>query len=144
MKKLYSFFLIVTVSSLGCNKDNSKDKQPPLAGTTWELAYIEQRATNIVTFYPDNEAKKISINFSASNTIEFTGICNGGLGIYLFSSESGDITITDLGTTKIYCQDVEWEGYTVSNLNTAYKYKIDGTNLTIYSLGDYDLYFVQR
>jgi hypothetical protein len=75
------------------------------------------------------------------NIVSFSGICNGGEGTYSYSSINGTIKITNLGTTLIDCKYAEWEGYTIQNLYTAFRYKINGNSLEIYSNGAYNLYF---
>jgi hypothetical protein len=75
-------------------------------------------------------------------------ICNyrlhGGAGTYSLSSNSGEIKFTNLGTTLIGCKYAEWEGYTIQNLYVAFRYKINGSSLEIYSNGAYNLYFAQN
>jgi heat shock protein HslJ len=73
----------------------------------------------------------------------FTGICNSGSGTYTYSYETGEIEVTDLGSTKIYCQYIEWEEYTIQNLNKAYSYNLNGDQLIIFSHGPYNLNFTK-
>jgi len=144
MKKIFLLLLVVFMAATSCKKDSHTTRQETLTGTTWALAYIEERATNDVTFYPESEPRKISITFhSYSNIISFTGICNTGEGTYLFSSQSGELSVANFGSTKIACNNVVWESYTIQGLNTAYRYMIDDDALLIYSNGNYDLMFVR-
>jgi len=120
-------------------------KDTDLLETTWFLSYIQDTKTQAITNYPSDAAKKISIIFSdSSNDIGFSGICNGGAGTYTYSTNTGEIKVTDLGTTLIWCKYVEWETYTVQNLSYASSYKIDGNDLVIYSNGMYNLYFTKN
>ena len=125
---------------LGCEKAGVKDAD--LLNTKWILSYIQDTKTNVMTSYPGDATNKVSIIFSSSsNDIGFSGICNGGAGNYTYSSVTGAIKITNLGTTKIDCKYAEWETYTVQNLDYSFRYKIIGDKLIIYSEGDYNLYF---
>ncbi len=126
----------------GCKKESPK--QPSLLNTHWVLSYIQDTKSSAVTNYPADQPNKITIDFTnSSNVISFTGICNTGTGKYSFSS-SGTLEISDLATTKIACTDVEWEGYTVQNLQEAYSYSINSNSLAIYSNGAYNLYFTGK
>jgi heat shock protein HslJ len=142
MKKIISFCFVLVVISSGCKKESTK--QPSLINTNWTLSYIQDTKSSAITNYPANQPKKIIIEFSGtSDVISFTGICNTGTGKYS-SSATGRLKITDLGTTKIACPDVEWESYTVQSLQEAYSYSINGNNLVISSNGDYNLYFIKN
>lgn len=144
MKKIFLLLIIAVIFVTACKKDNHPIKQETLTGTSWVLAYIQETAVNDVTFYPETEVRKISITFhGSSNAISFTGICNVGEGTYMFSSRSGELTIYNLGSTKVACNNAEWETYTIQSLNNAYRYMIDEDNLLIYSNSKYDLFFVR-
>jgi heat shock protein HslJ len=144
MKKIFLLFLIAFIAGTGCKKDSYPVRQETLTGTSWMLAYIQETATNEVTFYPETEPRKISVTFHGfSNVISFKGICNTGEGTYLFSSQSGEVAVNDLASTKVACENAEWETYTIQSLNNAYRYMIDGDNLLIYSNGRYNLFFVR-
>jgi heat shock protein HslJ len=135
--------LVIIISCFGCKKDSLKDTD--LLKTKWVLSYIQDTKTQAITNYPGDASKKISIVFNdPSDIISFSGICNGGAGTYTYSSISGEIKVTDLGTTLISCKYVEWETYTVQNLHYASSYKITGNNLAIYSSGAYNLYFTKN
>lgn len=142
MKRIIYTFLILGLLISGCKKE--APKQPTLLNTHWVLSYIQNTKSNVVTNYPADEARNIIIDFTDSmNVVSFSGICNTGQGKYSFSA-SGTLKITDMGSTKIACKDVEWEGYTIQSLQDANSYSINGNNLTIYSSGDYNLYFVKK
>jgi heat shock protein HslJ len=134
--------LVIIISCFGCKKDSLKDTD--LLKTIWILSYIQDTKTQAITNYPTNEVKTISIEFSnTSNIIFFRGICNVGSGTYTYSSITGEIKVTDLITTEIYCKYYEWETYTLQSLYYASSYKINGNDLIIYSTGEYNLYFTK-
>jgi heat shock protein HslJ len=142
MKKLAIFLLTIILSLYGCKKENSKNAD--LLNTKWILSYIQDTKTNAITNYPSDAPNRISIVFTDSlNIISFSGVCNGGAGTYSYSSSTDDIKIK-VGTTFIYCKDVEWESYTTQSLNNASSYKLSGNKLVIYSNGAYNLYFTQN
>jgi META domain len=125
----------------GCKKTTDAD----LLKVKWVLSFIQDTKTNAIKNYPSDAARKISINFIDSlNVISFTGVCNGGWGTYSYSFSTGSIKVTNLATTQIGCQYGEWEGYTIQNSYTAFRYKIYSSSLEIYSNGEYNLYFTQN
>jgi heat shock protein HslJ len=143
MKQIFSILIILLFCGPSCRKTESVS--PELVGTKWILATIKDTKTNTVLTFPNDASRKISINFTDSlNTLAFSGICNAGTGTYSVSTEQGTLSVQDLGTTKIYCKYAEWESYTVQNLNSAFGYKINGTTLTVYSGGDYNLNFISE
>jgi len=142
MKKIVIFSFILILVGIGCKKANDKDAD--LLKTKWILSYIQDTKTNTITNYPSDATRKISIVFTDSlNVLSFSGICNGGWGTYSYSASTAAIKITDLGTTLIGCKYAEWEGYTIQNLYAAFRYKINGSSLVIYSNGAYNLYFTE-
>jgi heat shock protein HslJ len=141
MKKIAIFSFILILVGTGCKKTADAD----LLKVKWVLSYIQDTKTNAITNYPNDAPRRISIVFTDSlNVISFNGICNGGAGTYSYSSSTGAIKITNLGTTLIACKDVEWESYATQSLNNASSYKISGSNLVIYSNSSYNLYFTQN
>ena len=140
MKKTLIFSFIIFLAGLGCEKANVKDSD--LLKVRWTLSYIQDTKTKVITRYPDDASQKISVVFTDSlNFISFSGVCNGGGGIYSYSPVTHEIKITILGSTKIYCKYVDWEAYTAQSLDEALSYKINGNSLVICSNGAYNLYF---
>jgi len=142
MKKTI-FILVIIIACFGCKKGSLNDTD--LLKTTWILSYIQDTKTQAITNYPSDATKKISIVFNdPSDIISFSGICNNGEGTYTYSSITGEIKVTDLGTTLIWCKYVEWETYTVQSLHYALSYTISGNNLAIYTSGTYNLNFTRN
>jgi len=143
MRKILLFSSILILVGIGCKKANEKDAD--LLKVKWVLSYIQDTETNAIKNYPSDAARKISIDFTDSlNILSLSGICNVGAGTYSYSSNSGEIKFTNLGTTLIDCKYAEWEGYTIQNLYAAFRYKINGSSLEIYSNGAYNLYFTEN
>ena len=143
MRKILLFSSILILVGIGCKKANEKDAD--LLKVKWVLSYIQDTETNAIKNYPSDAARKISIDFTDSlNVISFSGVCNGGWGTYSNSFSTGSIKVTNLATTQIGCQFDEWEGYTIQNLYTAFRYKINGSSLEIYSNSTYNLYFTEN
>ena len=144
MKKniaIFSFIIILVV--FGCKKDNPKNGD--LLNIKWTLSYIQDTKTNEIKHYPGDESNKISIVFTdSSGVIRFSGVCNGGAGTFTYSPVAGEIKVTGLMSTEIYCKYIEWETYTAQNLEDASSYKISGNDLVIYSNGEYNLYFTKE
>ena len=141
VKKIIFLFVII-VSCNGCKKQNLKDDD--LLNSKWILSSVQDTKTDAITHFPGDATKSIAIVFSnSSDLLSFTGLCNNGSGSYSYSSTTGEIKITNLATTLIWCKYVEWETYTVQNLNYATSFRITGNYLVIYSDGEYDLYFTR-
>jgi heat shock protein HslJ len=141
MKKIVIFSFILILVGTGCKKTADAD----LLKVKWVLSYIQDTKTNTITNYPIDATRKISIVFTDSlNVLSFSGICNGGWGTYSYSASTDAIKITDLATTLIGCKYAEWEEYTIQNLYTAFRYKINGSSLEIHSNGAYNLCFIQN
>ena len=141
--KNIAIFCILILTGFGCKKTNEKDAD--LIRVKWVLSYIQDTKTNAIKNYPIDAARKIILDFTDSaNVVSFSGVCNGGWGTYSYSLGSGSIQVTDLATTQIGCQFGEWEGYTIQNLYTAFRYKINESSLEIYSNGAYNLYFTHN
>lgn len=143
LKSISILILVIGIIGWSCKKENSKADLVPgtLLKTKWVLSYIQNNNTNAIINYPGDDTQKINIVFSdTSDYIYFDGICNGGIGKYNYSLK-GDIKITDLATTKVFCKYIEWEVYSTSGLHDAYKYRINGNSLEIYSTGTYNLFF---
>jgi heat shock protein HslJ len=141
MKKIAIFCFILISVCFGCKKAADAD----LLKVKWVLSYIQDTKTNAIKNYPGDAARKIFIDFTDSlNVISFNGVCNGGWGTYSYYLSTGAIKVTNLATTQIGCQFDEWEEYTIQNLYTAFRYKINESSLEIYSNGTYNLYFTQN
>jgi heat shock protein HslJ len=143
-KKAFILCLIIVFSGSGCEKEKKGSPQPALTNTNWILSFVQNTTTNEIMNFPASEPKKIVISFSDSNVISFSGVCNVGEGTYTCDPENAELKVNNLVTTKIGCVNAEWEGYTVQSLGKANQYKIEGNNLTVYSSGNYDLYFVMQ
>jgi len=143
MNRIVILIVISLFCGLSCRKTESDNSD--LIGTKWTLSTVQDTKANTVLAFPDDASRKISIVFTDSlNTLIFSGICNGGTGSYSINSDQGTLTVLNLGATKIYCKYAEWERYTLENLNTSFSYKMSGTNLTVYSNGDYNLSFISN
>jgi heat shock protein HslJ len=141
MKRLIIFSFIIILIGLSCDKEKPEE-QIPFLKTSWTLSFIRNTTNRATTYFPSDAARKINIVFTDSlNVVLFNGVCNTGSGVYSFSEANNSLEINFLGITQIYCKYVEWEAYTIQNLDNAFSYKINGSNLIIYSKGTYDLYF---
>lgn len=141
MRKMALFF-VISLIIFSCEKEDHPDGD--LQKTKWELSYIQDTKTGVITQYPGDAAKIISIEFTGtSDRLYFSGICNVGSGSYTYSSVTGEIKITELITTEIYCKYYEWEMYTLQNLYSAIYFKISNNSLIIYSAGANDLCFTK-
>jgi heat shock protein HslJ len=104
----------------------------------WVLQSIQDTKTNQISQFPKQISSKVSVTFTDSLSLSFSGICNGGKASYTLKSDS--IRIYNMTSTQIFCGN-PWEEYFANNLDSAFKYKIDANQLIIYSKGKYNLIF---
>ncbi len=143
MKKILFAVLIAALIAPCCKKDNPPVADAAFGNNEWVLSYIQDVNSNLITYFPGDAAKKITIVFTDSlNIMTFSGICNSGSGTYTYSPANTTLVVTDIVTTKIACKYVVWEAYVVQNLYKTVSYQISGSNLTIYTNGDYNLHFI--
>jgi heat shock protein HslJ len=143
MEKIYIIIFISLFCGSSCRKSIMNDSE--LIGTTWTLSAVYDTKTGNELTFPADASRKITVVFTDSlNMVAFTGICNAGTGTYSVLPDQQTLNVLNLGSTKIYCKYAEWETYTIQNLNSAFRYTIKGTTLTVYSTGDFNLTFISK
>jgi heat shock protein HslJ len=108
-------------------KDNmaSMQKNTTLADSYWKL--VELRGKPVQTVSPDE--KQIRIKFiQEGNKVEGFGGCNGFGGNYTTKNDF-NISISNIISTMIACQDLETENEFFNVLKTADNYYLNGDTL---------------
>lgn len=139
---IHTLFLMLIIGiASSCNKTDIQ--LGDLTEIDWELTHIRSTDNEKKTKFPKDAKRNISIRFIGStDEVEFIGICNVGRGNYSFIPGKDEIEISDVFTTMMLCAEYnEWEDYVGNSLVEAYKLKLSGKKLTIYSHGNYDLFF---
>ena len=129
--------LLTFLTIIGCEKDQYHLNSP--INTRWTLTAIQNTSTNAISYYPETIDKESVVFYDSLNIIRIKGVCNGCAGNYSINSNIIKVNIS--GCTQIFCNDVDWEGLLCGNLDSAYMYKMDSKQLTLYSKGKYNLIF---
>ncbi|MCU0363898.1 MAG: META domain-containing protein [Bacteroidales bacterium] len=143
MKRILVLLYMILACAWSCEKGNITDTE--LVDTDWVLTQIQDTKTGDFLDFPSDAQREISIFLDGdSNALYFTGICNFGSGTYEFTSSRGKIHISDIVTTLMACNHVDWEIYTARNLEDNSGYRIDGDKLEVYSNGTHNLIFTRE
>lgn len=132
MKKLIAFALVSSAAILlfACSstQKNGSNKNSPLAGTFWKLAFAGNTPYNPP---PGVRLVSMMLNDSTKKITGFLG-CNNLAGNYILSGKDG-ITFTVI-STKMACspETMRMEGEFSKALTQANKYKIDGNKLALF------------
>ncbi|MFC6267795.1 META domain-containing protein [Frigoriflavimonas asaccharolytica] len=110
--------LLVIFSCTTMKKSGTmKSSQPTLVGSSWKMV--------------DKVNGKIpTISFVENKIMGFAG-CNNFFGT-AETSNSGKMILTNFGTTKMMCDNMEIESSFLSTLSKVNKYNIDGNTLELY------------
>lgn len=135
------FLLTIILLVQSCKKGNDSGGSG-IVNTTWQLEYLINTRDKSRLDFPADEQNRITISFTDSlNTLMFTGICNSGSGFYYISQKNNELTIEDIKITLIHCRNIIWESYAIDNLEKAASFTAHDNVLTVYTKGEYDLYF---
>jgi hypothetical protein len=121
-----------------------QDTHADLLKITWELSYIPNNILDSELYNSGKLNRKISIIFQDSLPLMYwKGVCNSGFGRFYISSSNDSIRIKGLNTTLMGCP-YEFEESVYKSLFMAYRLKITGDELVIFSKGDFDLHFRKK
>lgn len=109
-----------------------------LTSSGWELSSIGGKSATAVD-YPKGMPDAI---FTSDNKISGNGGCNRYGGSYTLDAE-GKLTISQLFSTKMFCQGVAENEY-MKALERANRVKIEGSNLVLYYENEQVLIFVPK
>lgn len=102
--------------------------QPSLEGSKWSAREINGER---VVLSEDDDPDSFSILFIGDLRIAAMGACNVIMGQYS-SSEDGTIKIDHIGTTMMFCPNLELEERYVKALETTTRYSVKDDVLTLY------------
>ncbi len=146
MKRTLTILFLSSIFILSaCKKDDADVILDKLTSNQWELSYLYTTDGNEKIIFPKEIDSKILIQFSDNtDSLIFTGICNTGRGTYNFTSSIESfyfIKISDIWSTRMNCNNIEWEYYVTENLPQAYEFNLKNKKLEIYTQGKYNLFF---
>ena len=119
------FCLITAASCCDCRKRSKLEK--PLVGTTWQLVQIMGKEVKA-------EGDSYTILFHNNGTASGTGDCNRFTATYAITP-SRALTLSNLGSTRRYCENHEAEGAYYDMLEGVTHYEMDGDNMLLLSNG---------
>lgn len=117
------------IAATGCCKCDLFQKKygKPLVGTQWQLVQIEGRDITPSDNY--------TIKFASDNTMSGIADCNRLMAKYT-ATEKGSMAISNVGSTRMACPDMEQEQRFISVLESTTNYKMDGPMLILISDGE--------
>lgn len=107
---------IASCSSLSTSKVGTA--QPNISNTKWVLA-------------DDVAGKKPTLNIESAK-VTGSGGCNNYFGGVTLDAKAGNFSVSNVGATKMACQNMEVESNFFSMLNQADKYVVNGNTLELY------------
>ena len=119
------FSLLLAVGCCDCRKRSKLEK--PLVGTTWQLVQIMGKEVTA-------EGDSYTILFHSNGTATGAGECNRFAATYTVTS-SRALTITNLGSTRRYCENYEAENAYYDMLEGVTHYEMDADNMILLSNG---------
>jgi heat shock protein HslJ len=131
MKRTILFSLTLLISALmvvGCCDCRKRSKlEKPLVGTTWQLVQIMGKEVK-------SEGDSYTILFHNNGTATGAGDCNRFTATYAITP-SRALTLSNLGSTRRYCENHVAEGAYYDMLEGVTHYEMDGDNMLLLSNG---------
>lgn len=137
-KFLIWFFIFILAN---CQKEKEEIKNS-LSSTNWIFVSIYKNDTNVDEKVP-SEFREMTLDFTDTNILYATSVCNAINGKYYLSSNDS-LKIDDLITTCIYCGDGNphiWDELYYYGLRNATNYSLIDNTLTIKTSINLDLIF---
>ena len=126
------------------NSCKEEEVQSPYIDT-WHFQKIIQSDVQDPAEFEIHHYLNIYLSLDPDGKCTVTSYCNTGTGIYTMNG--GLFELLQLAMTEKHCQVDEplaWESIFIYNLELADSYWIEGSDLIIYSEGDYDLSFIRK
>jgi heat shock protein HslJ len=131
MKRTILFSITLLISALmvvGCCDCRKRSKlEKPLVGTTWQLVQIMGKEVK-------SEGDSYTILFHNNGTATGAGDCNRFTATYAITP-SRALTLSNLGSTRRYCENHVAEGAYYDMLEGVTHYEMDGDNMLLLSNG---------
>jgi heat shock protein HslJ len=113
--------------------------QPPLQGTSWRLEALGTSGN----MRPALTTTDVSLSFLEDSRVSGNASCNSYFGQYVASDGNGTLTVSGLGSTKMFCNEpgvMQQEQDFLNTLGAAEHYSVEEGLLHI-SGGDMELVF---
>jgi heat shock protein HslJ len=131
---ILTFVLLIFFAS--CSSVKDLDGSKALTANSWKLKTMNGNELNL------SSVKEISLVFDKAGKISGFGGCNNYFGTY---TSAGDmLTFSDIGSTKMACDDMGIESNYFNLIKKTDKYKAANGVLTLYSSGSAVLLFEKK
>lgn len=131
MKRAFIFSILTIVTLLlataCCDCRKSRKLVRPLVGTKWQLVQLMAREVSA-------EGESYTLTFHHDGTLTGIGDCNH-LSAKFSTSESRELDIEDIGSTRRLCPNQEQENNFVGMLDEVTHYEMDANYMLLLSNG---------
>ena len=122
--------LVALSAAIGCApQPPGVPASPPLEGTSWYLEALGATGN----LRPALTTTEVTLSFTADSRVSGDAGCNSYFGQYT-SGEGGTLTVSSLGSTKMYCNEtgvMQQEQDLLNGLQSAQRYEVTGGLLHI-------------
>jgi len=121
--------LVALLAVTGCAPPPDEPATPPLEGTSWYLEALEPTGN----VHPALTTTEVTMSFTEDSKIAGEAGCNLYFGQYS-SGEDGTLTVSGLGSTKMFCNEpgvMQQEQDLLNGLQSARRYEVSGGLLHI-------------
>lgn len=126
--RIFCTIVLAATLAVGCCNCRYKHKlERPLVGTEWQLVQI--MGTDISA-----KGEEFTMLLHDNGQASGMGNCNRFMATYK-TSESRDITFTDISSTRRFCQDIEREMEYFAMLESVTHYEMDAEIMILLSNG---------
>lgn len=123
--KIKLLYIILIAALSACLKEEPQKSSVNLQSNVWHFKGFNHPLRNMTGDVPGN-LKAMDVVFNESGKLHATSSCNVFDGDYTVSG-SDSLVVSNLGTTKIYCQDTivqYWESLYFNGFQNTVKYRI--------------------
>jgi hypothetical protein len=131
---------IIILLGNNCSRKNETITDLPLLNSVWKLSSVQSTISNNVLNYPDTGKLFEYINFTDSALLINEACGNYGQADYFVKNDTIKFTKFIIWHWML-CDLDQWESYVENNLDSAYKFINNGSQLKIFSKGSYNLLF---
>ncbi len=118
--KFFAFALMLGATSCGTTSQHLN-----LEATRWQAEEMNGKAI-------EAQDDSFTLSFNEDMQLSAKAACNVIMGSYKYS-EKGDLTLTQIGTTRAMCPDMEKEAEYIQLLNDANRAEIENEKLVLFN-----------
>lgn len=123
----FIFILCLLLFSCSSSGEKNTKSDSPLAGTKWVLKVLNDKKVSP----PDSTKSPFIILSKDDSKLNGNGGCNTIFSSYTLDGDK--LKFGPIASTEMYCDQMETETEFTKALSNIVRYKINGTNLTLYN-----------